>query len=38
MRSTQVGQPLTPEQMSRSLRVASDKHGAHLKAIGFKPD
>jgi tripartite-type tricarboxylate transporter receptor subunit TctC len=34
----EVGQPLTPEQMSQSLRVASDKHGAHLKAIGFKPD
>ena len=35
---TDVGQPLTSEQMSQSLRVASDKHGANLKAIGFKPD
>ena len=34
----EVGQPLTPEQMSQSLRAASDKHGAHLKAIGFKPE
>jgi hypothetical protein len=33
-----VGQPLTPEQLSQSLRVASDKHGANLKTIGFKPD
>ena len=33
-----VGQPLTPEQLSQSLRVASDKHGANLKAIGFKPE
>ena len=33
-----VGQSLTPEQLSQSLRVASDKHGANLKAIGFKPD
>ena len=35
---TDVGQPLTPEQLSQSLRVASDKHGANLKAIGFKPE
>jgi tripartite-type tricarboxylate transporter receptor subunit TctC len=35
---TDVGQPLTPEQMSQSLRAASDKHGANLKAIGFKAD
>ena len=35
---TDVGQPLTPEQLSQSLRVASDKHGANLKTIGFKPD
>ena len=35
---TDVGQPLTPEQLSQSLRGASDKHGANLKAIGFKPD
>ena len=33
-----VGQPLTPEQMSQSLRAASEKHGAHLKAIGFKSE
>lgn len=33
-----IGQPLTPEQLSQSLRVASDKHAANLKAIGFKPD
>ena len=33
-----VGQPLTPEQLSQSLRVASERHGANLKAIGFKPD
>ena len=35
---TEVGQPLTPEQLSQSLRVASEKHGTNLKAIGFKPD
>mgnify|MGYP003693946443 CR=1 FL=1 len=35
---TDVGQPLTPEQLSQSLRAASDKHGANLKAIGFKPE
>jgi tripartite-type tricarboxylate transporter receptor subunit TctC len=34
----EVGQPLTPEQMSQSLRAASDKHGAHLQAIGFRPE
>lgn len=33
-----IGQPLTPEQLSQSLRVASDKHGANLKGIGFKPE
>ena len=33
-----IGQPLTPEQLSQSLREASDKHAANLKAIGFKPD
>jgi len=35
---TDVGQPLTPEQLTQSLRAASEKHGATLKAIGFKPD
>ncbi len=33
-----VGLLLTPEQLSQSLRVASDKHGANLKAIGFEPE
>ena len=33
-----IGQALTPEQLSQSLRVASEKHGTNLKAIGFKPD
>jgi len=36
--ATDVGQPLTPEQLSQSLRVAYDKHGAQLKAIGFQPE
>jgi tripartite-type tricarboxylate transporter receptor subunit TctC len=35
---TDVGQPLTPEQLSQALRTASDKHAANLKAIGFKPE
>jgi tripartite-type tricarboxylate transporter receptor subunit TctC len=33
-----VGLPLTPDELSKSLRAASDKHSANLKAIGFKPD
>jgi len=35
---TDVGQPLTSEQLSQSLRMASDKHTANLKTIGFKPE
>ena len=30
---TDVGQPLTSEQLSQSLRAASDKHGANLKEL-----
>ncbi|HSV82874.1 MAG TPA: tripartite tricarboxylate transporter substrate binding protein [Ramlibacter sp.] len=33
-----VGLPLTPEELSRSLRAASDKHAALLKSIGFQPE
>jgi tripartite-type tricarboxylate transporter receptor subunit TctC len=35
---TDVGLPLTPEQLAQSLRAASEKQGANLKAIGFKPE
>ncbi|MDM0015950.1 tripartite tricarboxylate transporter substrate binding protein [Variovorax sp. J22P168] len=33
-----IGLPLTPDELSKSLRAASDKHAAHLKAIGFQPE
>jgi tripartite-type tricarboxylate transporter receptor subunit TctC len=34
----EMGQPLTPDELSKALRAASDKHAANLKAIGFKPE
>jgi tripartite-type tricarboxylate transporter receptor subunit TctC len=33
-----VGQALTSEQLAQGLRTAYEKHGANLKAIGFKPE
>ena len=32
------GSQATPDELMRSLRVASDKQAAELKAIGFKPE
>ncbi|MDM0047381.1 tripartite tricarboxylate transporter substrate binding protein [Variovorax sp. J22R115] len=33
-----IGLPLTPDELSKSLRAASDRHAANLKAIGFQPE
>ncbi|MEJ8852351.1 tripartite tricarboxylate transporter substrate binding protein [Variovorax rhizosphaerae] len=33
-----IGLPLTPEELSKSLLAASDRHAANLKAIGFQPE
>ena len=33
-----AGSGATQDELSRSLRVASDKQAATLKAIGFKPE
>lgn len=34
----QIGAGTTPEELSRSLKTASDKQAGLLKAIGFKPE
>lgn len=34
----EMGQPLSTDELSKSLRVASDKHAANLKDIGFQPE
>ena len=33
-----VGQPRTPEEMTKSLRADFERHGAMLKSIDFKPE
>ena len=33
-----VGLPQSQEDLAKSLRAASDKHGAMLKSIGFQPE
>ena len=32
------GQPATPDELAKSLRVAHDRQGALLKSINFKPE
>lgn len=33
-----MGTPATPDELMNGLRTASDRHGAMLKSIGFKPE